>query len=67
MGDVDQKPFLNTCKQRFPLEEAQMEATTLCSLWQEKLKDPEFHPFKVVEIDGKHQVCPSISTLVFEA
>ncbi|KAM5578576.1 factor of DNA methylation 1-like, partial [Rosa sericea] len=52
MGDLDQKPFLDTCKLRFPLEEAQVQAFTLCSLWQENLKDPNWHPFKVIQKDG---------------
>ncbi|PON57283.1 Zinc finger-XS domain containing protein [Parasponia andersonii] len=55
MGDLDQKPFVNICKLRFSLDEAQVQASTLCSLWQEKLKDPSWHPFKVVPIDGNHQ------------
>ncbi|XP_062008019.1 factor of DNA methylation 1-like [Rosa rugosa] len=55
MGELDQKPFLNTCKLRFPLEEAGVQALTLCSLWQENLKDPDWHPFKVIEKDGNHE------------
>ncbi|GAV72369.1 XS domain-containing protein/XH domain-containing protein/zf-XS domain-containing protein [Cephalotus follicularis] len=53
MGEIDQKPFLETCKQRYLHEEAQMQALTLCSLWQDNLKNPEWHPFKIVYIEGK--------------
>lgn len=53
MGELDEKPFLNTCKQRFSLEEANVQAYTLVSLWQENLKKPEWHPFKIVEVEGK--------------
>uniref|UniRef100_A0A7N0RCE7 XH/XS domain-containing protein n=1 Tax=Kalanchoe fedtschenkoi TaxID=63787 RepID=A0A7N0RCE7_KALFE len=53
MGEIDQKPFIDTCKKRFPLEEAQIQASTLCSLWQENLKDPAWHPFRIVETDGQ--------------
>lgn len=56
MGDLDQKPFLNTCKQRFPLDEAQLQASTLCSLWQEHLKNPDWHPFKIIHVNGHPQV-----------
>ena len=28
----------------------------LCSLWEEFLRDSEWHPFKVDEVEGKHQV-----------
>lgn len=53
MGELDEKPFLNTCKQRFSLEEANVQAYTLVSLWQDNLKKPEWHPFKIVEVEGE--------------
>ncbi|KAM7260406.1 hypothetical protein ACFE04_016147 [Oxalis oulophora] len=56
MGDIDEKAFLATCKQRFPPDEAQIQATTLCSLWQENLKDSQWHPFTFKEINGKTEV-----------
>lgn len=56
MGELDQKPFLNTCKQRFPIAEVDVEASTLCSLWQENLKDPAWHPFKITNDGGTAQV-----------
>ncbi|XP_059644256.1 factor of DNA methylation 1-like [Cornus florida] len=55
VGEVDVKPFQNTCKLKFPPEEAQIKASEQCSLWQEKLKDPEWHPFEVVFYKGIHQ------------
>ncbi|TQD74947.1 hypothetical protein C1H46_039518 [Malus baccata] len=51
MGDLDQKPFMNTCKERFTLEEAQVQASTLCSLWQDNLTNPDWHPFKVTTVN----------------
>ncbi|KAB2612722.1 leucine-rich repeat-containing protein [Pyrus ussuriensis x Pyrus communis] len=51
MGDLDQKPFMNTCKERFTLEEAQVQASTLCSLWQDNLTNPDWHPFKVITVN----------------
>ena len=56
MGDIDIKPFQNTCKQKFSPDEAMVQASTLCSLWQDSLTDPNWHPFKVVTIDGDSQV-----------
>ncbi|GAB4850493.1 hypothetical protein Ancab_029799 [Ancistrocladus abbreviatus] len=53
MGEIDEKAFVLTCKQRFRADEAPIKASELCSLWQENLKKPDFHPFKVVEADGK--------------
>ncbi|KAL6570433.1 hypothetical protein OROMI_014947 [Orobanche minor] len=49
MGEIDEKVFRNTCNKRFPSGEAEMKAVELCSLWQEKLKNAEWHPFRVVE------------------
>lgn len=46
MGELDEKPFLNVCKQRYSANEATVEAATLCSTWQENLKNPSWHPFK---------------------
>ncbi|CAN1238064.1 Factor of DNA methylation 1 [Linum grandiflorum] len=51
MGELDEKAFLIGCKKRFPKEECEIQATTLCSLWQEHLRDQEWHPFKVIEFD----------------
>ncbi|KAM7471640.1 hypothetical protein LguiA_009823 [Lonicera macranthoides] len=48
MGEIELKPFQNTCKERFPSEEAQIKAMELCSLWQEKLKNSDWHPLRVV-------------------
>ncbi|CAN8293191.1 unnamed protein product [Cochlearia groenlandica] len=46
MGELDEKPFMNVCKLRYSANEATVEAATLCSTWQENLKDPSWHPFK---------------------
>ncbi|XP_058787482.1 protein INVOLVED IN DE NOVO 2-like [Vicia villosa] len=55
MGELDTEPFLEAMKQRYNEEEAEDKATELCSLWEEYLKDPDWHPFKVVMIDGKER------------
>ncbi|CAI0420755.1 unnamed protein product [Linum tenue] len=52
MGDLNQKPFLDACKQRFPSEEAGVKALELCSLWQNNLTDSQWYPFKVITSDG---------------
>ncbi|KAL2485797.1 Factor of DNA methylation 1 [Abeliophyllum distichum] len=51
MGEIDEKAFKNACKLRFPPEEAEIKAAELCSLWQEKLKNPQWHPVKVITDD----------------
>ncbi|KAL8474440.1 hypothetical protein ACS0TY_030340 [Phlomoides rotata] len=49
MGEIDDKAFKDACKKILPSDEANIKALELCSLWQEKLKNPEWHPFRVVE------------------
>ncbi|VFQ79944.1 unnamed protein product [Cuscuta campestris] len=51
MGEIDSRIFQNTCKQRFSSDEADVKALELCSLWQEKVKDSNWHPFKMIRID----------------
>ncbi|XP_042012539.1 factor of DNA methylation 1-like [Salvia splendens] len=46
MGELDEKAFENACKQRYSPEEADIKAAELCSLWQEKLKNQDWHPFQ---------------------
>lgn len=51
MGEIDSKAFQNALKQKFPNQEAEIKAVELLSLWQEKIKDPDWHPFKTIMID----------------
>ncbi|KAJ4718617.1 factor of DNA methylation 1-like [Melia azedarach] len=55
LSEIDLKPFQNACKKKFPLKESQVQASTLCSLWQENLKNSEWHPFKIIDIGGTVQ------------
>ncbi|KAG2297855.1 hypothetical protein Bca52824_034327 [Brassica carinata] len=52
MGALDEKPFQKLAKERYPAEEAEVEAAKLCSLWDNHLRDSAWHPIKVVLIDG---------------
>jgi hypothetical protein len=56
MGELDSKPFHDAMKRKYNEEDAEDRASELCSLWEEYLKDPDWHPFKVIMVDGKHQV-----------
>ena len=51
---------MNVCKKRFPLEEAETKGLELCSLWQENLKDSNWHPLKVIIVDDNPQVRPQV-------
>ncbi|KAK1402079.1 Factor of DNA methylation 1 [Heracleum sosnowskyi] len=55
MGEIDGKVFQQTCKGRFSPDEAEIKALELCSLWQENMKNPEWHPFKIVSVEGNSQ------------
>ncbi|WVZ95030.1 hypothetical protein U9M48_040840 [Paspalum notatum var. saurae] len=47
MGELDGNPFVLACKERYG-EDAELKAAELCSLWQEHVKDPNWHPFKTL-------------------
>ncbi|CAK9135624.1 unnamed protein product [Ilex paraguariensis] len=55
MGELDSKPFHEAMKRKYNDTEADERASELCSLWEEYLRDPDWHPFKVINVDGKHQ------------
>lgn len=56
MGELDSKPFFEAMKKKYNEEEAEDKASELCSLWEEYLKDPDWHPFKVTVVEGKAKV-----------
>lgn len=57
MGELDEKPFMKACRQRFMGEEADVQHAMLCSKWQENLKDSGWYPFKRIGTEDKMQVC----------
>lgn len=57
MGEVDEKPFIKLCEQRFSDKTIQLEhAVKLVSKWQNALKDPAWHPFKRIGTGQKMKV-----------
>lgn len=58
MGDLDSKPFCTATKLKYVKEEADEKAIELCSLWEDQLRDPSWHPIKIIEDDGgQAKVC----------
>lgn len=60
MGELDSKPFHIASKRKYPdEEEAAQKAMELCSLWDGHLRDPSWHPFKIIAVEGSddHKVC----------
>lgn len=55
MGELDIRPFFEAMKKKYNDEDAEDRASELCSLWEEYIRDPDWHPFKITIIEGKHQ------------
>ena len=57
MGELDSSVFQEACRRKYSEDMAEDKAAEFCSLWDEYLRDPEWHPFKVVQVNGEHKVC----------
>ncbi|XP_021769004.1 factor of DNA methylation 1-like [Chenopodium quinoa] len=55
MGELDTKPFLEACADKFPKEEQGIKCAEVCSIWEDHLKDSKWHPFKHDIINGNLQ------------
>ena len=53
MGELDSKPFIAAAKRN---GFSKKETIKLASLWENNLRDPNWHPFKVITVDGKLKV-----------
>ncbi|XP_044962298.1 protein INVOLVED IN DE NOVO 2-like [Hordeum vulgare subsp. vulgare] len=53
MGELDLKAFSNALGQKLSKEEAEVTAAILCSKWEAEIRNPEWHPFRTVMVDGK--------------
>ncbi|KAL5729436.1 hypothetical protein ACHQM5_002389 [Ranunculus cassubicifolius] len=49
MGELNPKPFRDVCMKKFATEDWDTKSAELCSLWQERIKDSLWFPFKVVQ------------------
>ncbi|KAE8714821.1 Protein INVOLVED IN DE NOVO 2 [Hibiscus syriacus] len=52
LGELDSKLFLQAMKRRYSEELAEERASEMCSLWEEYLKNPDWHPFKRIKLEG---------------
>ncbi|KAJ9548804.1 hypothetical protein OSB04_021347 [Centaurea solstitialis] len=55
MGDLDVKPFLAAAKKHASVRGAQ-DAFKLASTWRERLRDRNWHPFKITTVNGDSKV-----------
>ncbi|XP_071706181.1 protein INVOLVED IN DE NOVO 2-like [Rutidosis leptorrhynchoides] len=53
MGELENKPFLDAMKMKYGDMDAEDRASEMCSLWEEYLRDPNWHPFKMLTDNGK--------------
>lgn len=64
MGAIEPAAFVAACKQKFSADEAEAKAIELTAFWQERLQDPEWYPFKVIEVNGDVVVSSLFITLL---
>lgn len=57
MGELDEKPFHAAAKKKFNSEEAAEKAVAVCSLWEDYLRDPNWHPYKIIQKGQTAEVC----------
>ncbi|CAN1746930.1 Factor of DNA methylation 1 [Linum perenne] len=55
MGEIKGQVFREACLGRFSVEEVDDASAKLCSLWEQHLTDPHWHPFKHQCIQGHPQ------------
>ncbi|OVA16517.1 putative domain XH [Macleaya cordata] len=55
MGELDAKPFQDTCKRKYGGEEGDVKALEICTAWEEHLRNPDWHPFKIIKVGNNHQ------------
>ncbi|CAM0881838.1 unnamed protein product [Alopecurus aequalis] len=53
MGELDLQAFSNACRQKLLKEDTEVTAAILCSKWEAEIRNPEWHPFRVVTVGGK--------------
>ncbi|CAL5388858.1 unnamed protein product [Camellia sinensis] len=55
MGNLDSGAFCIAAKRKYGEKAADDGAAKLMSLWGEYLKDPSWHPFKIINVEGSEK------------
>ncbi|KAG0498566.1 hypothetical protein HPP92_003257 [Vanilla planifolia] len=66
MGELDEKVFHSVCVKKYRKGDADIKAAEFCSKWQDELRKPDWHPFRMVTVNGKLQevICDDDEKLV---
>lgn len=59
MGEVDRRPFKELCLQKCSGGDWDEMSAKLCSSWEEEMRNPHWHPFKKISVEGRLHVCLS--------
>uniref|UniRef100_A0ACD5VFS4 Uncharacterized protein n=2 Tax=Avena sativa TaxID=4498 RepID=A0ACD5VFS4_AVESA len=52
MGELDERPFQNACRIKYGNDDYETRAAELVSAWQEEIKKPAWHPYKILQVEG---------------
>lgn len=56
MGELSRKPFEDMCMKKCFNRDWRKESAKLCSFWEANVKNPHWHPFKRIKINGTLKV-----------
>ncbi|XP_010499136.1 PREDICTED: factor of DNA methylation 3-like [Camelina sativa] len=56
MGELDTKPLMEAMKIKYCQEDLEDWAVEVIQLWEEYLKDPDWHPFKRIKLETEENV-----------
>lgn len=53
MGELVTKPFMDAMQQKYCQQDVEDRAVEVLQLWEHYLKDPDWHPFKRVQLENR--------------
>ncbi|MCL7033046.1 hypothetical protein MKW94_023680, partial [Papaver nudicaule] len=54
IGEFDNKPFHDAWKRKYGNSDS-VQATLMCTTWEEFLRDPNWHPYKIIKVGNNEQ------------